>query len=243
MRRSVLLLGLLLAYSTVQATTSDVTVQQQAQVTQDLESMLLAFTENQGQWDERVLYRADAGGATMWFTDEGVVYQFTRRISVGQEPCDPDIRAKREAVGQDPRDPDNAKSVSGYKQPDLQTGPIDPMYDDRMDREPEQYESMTIKASFVGANPNPTVRGEDMMEYKCNYFIGNDPNEWHTDVPNYESIVLEDVYDGIDLKYYGNGKQMEYDFIVSPGADFAQIEIDYEGARIYLCKCQRRVSC
>ena len=39
----------------------------------------LAFTQNNGQWDEHVLFRANAGGATMWFTKEGVTYQFTRR--------------------------------------------------------------------------------------------------------------------------------------------------------------------
>ena len=42
--------------------------------------------------------------------------------------------------------------------------------------------------------------------------------------------MYEEIYDGIDLKYYGNGKQMEYDFIVEPGADFSQIKIQYEGA-------------
>jgi hypothetical protein len=74
------------------------------------------------------------------------------------------------------------------------------------------------------------MTGIHAMEYKCNYFIGNDPNEWHTDVPNYQALVYEDIYSGIDLKYYGNGKQMEYDFIVEPGADFSQIQIQYEGA-------------
>jgi len=52
----------------------------QAWVTQNLTSMPLAFTENMGQWDERALFRADAGGATMWITTEGVYYQFTRRV-------------------------------------------------------------------------------------------------------------------------------------------------------------------
>ena len=52
----------------------------QAWVTQNLTSMLLAFTQNMGQWPDSVLFRADAGGATMWITSEGVYYQFTRRI-------------------------------------------------------------------------------------------------------------------------------------------------------------------
>jgi hypothetical protein len=60
---------------------------------QSLNQMPLAFTENVGQWDDRVLFRANAGGATMWFTREGVTYQFTRRIDSGNlddrrgDPC------------------------------------------------------------------------------------------------------------------------------------------------------------
>ena len=72
--------------------------------------------------------------------------------------------------------------------------------------------------------------GVDMIDYKCNYFIGNDESKWRTDVPNYTTVLYEQVYDGIDLKYYGNGKQMEYDFIVEPGADYSQIKIQYDGA-------------
>ncbi len=105
---------------------------------------------------------------------------------------------------------------------------IDPV--DRIVNAPDSIETLIIKASFIGTTLNPALSGQGLMEYKCNYFIGNDPAKWCTDVPNYESIVYKNVYAGIDLKYYGNGKQMEYDFIVSPGADPSQIAINYEGA-------------
>jgi len=160
-------------------------------------SIPLAFTENQGQWDEKVLFRANTGGATMWFTKNGATYQFTRKI---------------------PRSDEGVNET------------MDPI--DHFDRNKSgSIESMAIKANFVGANPNPLIVGSDLMEYKCNYFIGNAPNEWHTDVPNYNSVVYEEIYSGIDLKYYGNDKQMEYDFIVSPGADPSQIAIKYDGAK------------
>jgi hypothetical protein len=48
---------------------------------QKMNQMPLSFTKNMGQWDDRVLFRANAGGATMWFTKEGVTYQFTRRMA------------------------------------------------------------------------------------------------------------------------------------------------------------------
>ncbi|MBD3219319.1 MAG: VWA domain-containing protein [candidate division Zixibacteria bacterium] len=166
-------------------------------VLQNMSLSPLCFTENQGQWDERAFFRANAGGATMWFTREGVYYQFVRKID---------------------------KDISNPDHP-FQT-PYEPF-----ELKPDSFEQLVIKASFVGANPDPVMSGEELMEYKCNYFIGNDPNNWHTDVSNYKAVQFRDIYPGIDLKYYGNGKQMEYDFIVSPGTDYTQIQIKYEGAR------------
>jgi len=174
----------------------------QAWVTQNLTSMPLAFTQNMGQWDDRALFRADAGGATMWITTEGVCYQFTRRIE--RVDADQDTsRSDMASMGRHPRG---------------------------IGDEPDSIETMVIKAAFVGANPNPTATGDNLLDYKCNYFLGNDPAKWRTDVPNYEAITLEEVYPGIDLTYYGNGRQMEYDFVVNPGADYSLIQIQYEGA-------------
>ena len=94
----------------------------------------------------------------------------------------------------------------------------------------DSVEQLVLTAKFVGANPNPEVVGEREMEYKCNYFLGNDPAQWHTDVPNYEAITLKDIYPGIDVKYSGGNGQAAYEFIVAPGADIAQIKVAYEGA-------------
>jgi len=97
--------------------------------------------------------------------------------------------------------------------------------------ESQKYESSLIRASFVGANPMPLLEGVDMLGHKCNYFIGKDRAGWRTDVPNFRAVVYRDIYPGIDLKYYGNEKQMEYDFVVSPGADPSQIQVRYDGVR------------
>jgi hypothetical protein len=54
---------------------------------------------------------------------------------------------------------------------------------------------------------------------KSNYFIGNDPKKWRTNVPNYAKVKYQGIYPNIDLVYYGNQRQLEYDFVVAPGAD------------------------
>ncbi|MCX6832883.1 MAG: SBBP repeat-containing protein [candidate division Zixibacteria bacterium] len=179
---------------------------------QSFKKMPLSFTKNMGQWDEHVLFRANAGGATMWLTKEGVTYQFTRRIATRSGA----VSAPGVSVGR-----------TFLSDPGQAGMPILP--GDRYEK--DSIEQLVLTAKFVGANPNPEIVGQGQMEYKCNYFLGNDPSKWHTDVPNYEAITLKEIYPGIDLKYYGNGDgKIEYDFIIRACTDPSQIAIHYDGA-------------
>lgn len=82
-----------------------------------------------------------------------------------------------------------------------------------------------------GANASAQVKGQDELPGKSNYLIGNDPMRWHMGVRNYARVQYEQVYPGIDLVYYGNQRQLEYDFIVAPFADPKMIALDFKGAR------------
>lgn len=64
---------------------------------------------------------------------------------------------------------------------------------------------------------------------KSNYFIGNDSKKWRTDIPTYAKVKYQDVYPGVDLVYYGNQRQLEYDFVVAPGGDPKAIKIAFGG--------------
>ena len=72
-------------------------------------------------------------------------------------------------------------------------------------------EQAVLRMKFVGANPEPQVAGLEKLSAKSNYFIGNDPEKWRTNIPNYAKVRYEDIYPGIDLIYYGNQGQLEYD--------------------------------
>jgi len=72
---------------------------------------------------------------------------------------------------------------------------------------------------FVGGKPQPLVAGADELPGKVNYLIGNDPTKWNTDIPTYAKVKYTQVYPDIDVVFYGNQKNLEFDFIVAPGAD------------------------
>ena len=84
--------------------------------------------------------------------------------------------------------------------------------------------------TLVNANPESQAAGHDALPGKSNYFIGNDPAKWRTNIPAYAKVKFEGVYPGVDLVYYGNQGQLEYDFVVAPGADPRLVTLAIEGA-------------
>ena len=78
------------------------------------------------------------------------------------------------------------------------------------------------------ANANVKAEPLDPLPGVSNYYLGNDPKKWRTDVPHFARVRYHDVYPGIDLVYYGNKEgKLEYDFVVKPGADPGAIRIAY----------------
>jgi RHS repeat-associated protein len=88
----------------------------------------------------------------------------------------------------------------------------------------------TLRMQLVGSNPRAVATGSDELVAKSNYLTGNDPRQWHTDVPNYAGVRYHGVYDGVDLTYYGNQGQLEYDFVIAPQANPGSIAFRFAGA-------------
>lgn len=88
-----------------------------------------------------------------------------------------------------------------------------------------------LRMSLASANPNPAISGLEQLAGQSNYLIGNDPAKWHTGVPSFGRVRYESVYPGIDLVYYGNRGQLEYDFVAAPGSDPSRIRLRFAGAR------------
>jgi hypothetical protein len=86
-----------------------------------------------------------------------------------------------------------------------------------------------ISMKLVGANSPAEPAGEIQLPGKSNYFIGNNPAQWHRDIPQFARVRYHDVYPGIDLVYYGNQGRLEYDFVVAPDSDPTQVALRFQG--------------
>ncbi|HUY13867.1 MAG TPA: SBBP repeat-containing protein [Terriglobia bacterium] len=159
----------------------------------------LRFEANRGQTDSRVKFLARGAGYSLFLTGDEAVLSL-RQAEAG----------KQKAAGRG--DIPNSKTATRHLA--LVTA------------RPSVTAQSVVRMKLVGANSQATVTGLAELPGKSNYFIGNDPKKWRTDVPNYCQVRYQNAYPGIDLVYYGNQGQLEYDFVVAPGADPRAITLD-----------------
>ncbi len=162
----------------------------------------LSFEANQGQTDKKARFLSHGQGYGLFLTPTEAVLTLHKPKAAAPETG--------KSPGQTPKTP-AGKTLTNF----AQTG---------------SEIATTLHMQLLGANPNPKVGGLDELPGKVNYFRGNDPKQWHTDIPTYAKVKYEKVYPDIDLIYYGNQRQLEYDFIVAPGADPKAVRLAFKGA-------------
>ena len=87
------------------------------------------------------------------------------------------------------------------------------------------FEKATLALRVRGANPQAAPTPERRLPGTANYFTTQDKSKWQHNLPTYASIRYPNILPGIDLVYYGQGKQLEYDFVLAPGSNPNQIEM------------------
>jgi hypothetical protein len=87
-----------------------------------------------------------------------------------------------------------------------------------------------LRLQFLHSSPNALMSPAEEQVGKINYLIGNDPKSWHVNIPTYAKVKQRNLYPGVDVVYYGTLQQLEYDFVVSPGANPRAIELAFSGA-------------
>lgn len=89
---------------------------------------------------------------------------------------------------------------------------------------------LALRMRLVDANPAAAKSGLEGLRGKVNYLLGNDRSQWRRNISTYAKVRYDNVYPGVDLVYYGNQRELEYDFIVAPGADPKAINLSFDGA-------------
>ena len=95
---------------------------------------------------------------------------------------------------------------------------------------PKNADNAIVAMRLEGANSSAVARGSQLLPGKSNYLVGSDSTKWHTNISQFARVEYDEVYPGIDLVYYGNQGQLEYDFRVAPGADTSRIAMTFDGA-------------
>jgi hypothetical protein len=98
------------------------------------------------------------------------------------------------------------------------------------ERSQSYFRQAAVEMQLAGANQQPEIVGAERLAGRSNYFIGNDSSRWLRNIPQFGRVKYREVYPGIDLTFYGNQNQLEYDFEVSPGSDAHQIALNFKGA-------------
>jgi hypothetical protein len=93
-----------------------------------------------------------------------------------------------------------------------------------------------LRLKFLHANPEAQVFGRDELRGKTNYLLGNDPQQWHRNVPNYAAAEYQALYSGVDAVFHDSQardqrRRLEFDFEVAPGADPGRVALQVDGAR------------
>jgi hypothetical protein len=88
----------------------------------------------------------------------------------------------------------------------------------------------TVRMQFIGADPRAQIGGDSELSGKINYLTGNDPAQWRSGIPTFAKVRVPEIYPGVSVIYYGNQRQLEYDFVIEPHANPGTIAIHFEGA-------------
>ena len=168
----------------------------------------LSFIENRGQFDPAVKFQARRGGQLLWFTNTGVVFDMAR------EPQDSQLVSAAQSGSQ------GKFGLPSSRWPFQ--GSADPVTSPRLER-------LAFAEEFANGNRSPQVEASGVEPGIYNYFIGNDPAKWRTDVKRYSELVYHDVWPGIDVRFVAKGADIEQEFVVHHRADASRIRVAYCG--------------
>jgi len=171
----------------------------------DLQVLPVSFRQNFGQWDEKIVYQGFSPGwnANINFLENGLSFGLVRESEEGEKEEEKE------------REEEQQKGIHPHRY--------------AHDNEPK--ERLVWNLCFKNMDPGATVVAEGKQDSHTNYLLGNDPAKHQVNVPDYRIIRYQNIYPGIDVKYYSTGKNIKYDFILEPGADISRVKMECQGVQ------------
>jgi len=182
-----------------------------AQVRREYGQLPMSFEANRGQSAKPVRFLARGDGYGLFLTGQGAVLTLRTPMNKGTT-----TRLHPYGVSFPP----SGVTATGRRETEALSSAADP-----------QWKTDVVRMQLVGADAAVEPVGVDRLPGSSNYFLGNDSAKWHSDISNYAKVRYAGVYPGVDLMYYGNQRQLEYDFVVAPGVSAEAIRLQFSGAR------------
>ena len=184
------------------ARSSDRGTDERMPVTDRIQKLPVRFEANQGQAGGEVRFVARTSRYNLFLTGVGMAFALN--------PVASESRARGGSVS--PLAPAGrlgigaASSLTQTSRPDL------------------------LRIRFAGASPEARVVGLDQLAARSNYLIGSDPSNWRTNIPNFARVRYEGLYPGTAVTFYANSQELEYDIVITPGAEPHRIALRFEGS-------------
>ncbi len=167
-----------------------------AQVADRYNQLPLGFVPNQGQTDPQVKFLAQGQHQSIFLTQHGALLAL-------HPATQSKAHSRQNHVIQAGGD--------GYA-----AGATPPLASD----------TVYVKMQPVGLQTTPKIDGVDQQIGTANYFVGNNSAAWRSGLSTFAKVRYADIYPGIDLIYYGNHSQLEFDFVVRPGSDPRRVAME-----------------
>jgi len=199
----------------------------QAQATASLLKLPLTFEANQGQFDTKAQFQAHGNGFKFYLSATETILHLAKFEDTNLPPCQ---------IGQIPTQSTtnviNAANSTAAPTPVTTSPPSakQPTCFDPTETDGRVQRGVVLRMSLVGANSSPQLEGRNELPGKANYLLGQNPNNWHTNISLYSQVAAKQVYPGIDQLFQGGQGELEQDFVVAAGADPSLIATRYGGS-------------
>ncbi len=170
----------------------------------DVQTCNLKYLQNKGQWHNNVRYQAKTSGQDIYTENQGFTFVFF-----------------------DPAQVDAAAHCG------MEYNGANPMCEHDNNPYYESYNGMVnlhaVKVQFLNAATNPVIEEQDVLTERNNFFLGNDPSKWASNIHPAKTLHYKQIYPGINLKVYSTANHFKYDWILSPNANPQDIQLQYTG--------------